>query len=31
VYFGLLKGNNDLNVLDCSPFIHDLWGGVGVD
>ncbi len=31
MYFGFLKGNNDLNVLDRSPFIHDLLDGVGVD
>ncbi len=30
-YFGLPKGNNDLNVLDRSPLIQDLLGATGVD
>ncbi len=30
-YFGLLGGNNDLNVLNGSPLIRDLLGGMGAD
>jgi hypothetical protein len=27
VHFGLLDGNNDLNVLDCSPLVANLLSG----
>jgi hypothetical protein len=30
-YFRLSGSNNDLNVLDCSPLVHDMFRGVGMD
>jgi hypothetical protein len=30
-YFGLPKNNNNLNVLDRSPLIHDFLGGASVN
>jgi hypothetical protein len=30
-YFGLPGSNNDLNVLDRSPLVHDMFRGAGMD
>ena len=30
-YFRLSSSNNDLNVLDCSPFMHDMFRSARMD